>query len=251
MKPKEQKRLNINKLKSHEIGKLTIDNWSHISYRCQRAIDKTVSDIKHGRKYDDVQCIEWISPEGALFWLYMDFRHKVPVLIPSLVGGTTEHPQFFFPQNYIDTQGAQIDLFTYHFMERYRDRTTKLQLSMMEVVKRYAINNISNICIWRNEEDNRRVFAVRQGLNFAKADKFYNRWIYTTYVSNDMLGETQREAKEIIKEILDRQDKLYNDTTRYNQLEWDMLDAFLTERMKQLRPLAQEIYNSYYEDAEE
>jgi hypothetical protein len=238
-------------MKSHEIGQLTIDNWQRITYRCQRATDKVKSDIKHGRKYDEVQCIEWTSPEGVLFWLYMDYRHQVPVLIPCIVGGTTERPQFFFPQNYIDTGGAQIDLYTCHFMERYRDRQTKLNLPMKEVVKRYAINNISNLCIWRNEDDSKRVFAVRQGLNFAKADRLYNRWIYTTYVSNDMLGETQREAKDVIKEILDRQDTLFNGTKQYHQLEWEMLDVYITERMKQLRPLAEDIYNSYYEDAEE
>ena len=247
----EHQTAKVNRMKSHEIGQLTIDNWQRIEYRCQRATDKVVSAARNGRHYEDLQCIEWTSPEGVLFWLYMDYRHQIPVLIPCIVGGTKERPQFLFPQNYIDSGGAQVDLLTCHFMERYRDRQTKLKLPMQEVVKRYAVNNISSLCIWRNETDDRRVMAVKQGMAFAKVDRTYNRWIYTTYVSNDMLGDSQRESKAVIKELLDSQDKLFNGTRQYHPLEWDMLDAYITERLKQLRPLAQEIYDRYYEDAEE
>ncbi len=241
----------INKLKSYEIGQLVINNWKRIEYVCHRRTERVISAIKHRQKYDDVSCVEWTSPEGLLFWLFVDYRHQTPVMIPCIVGGTNERPKFYFPQNYIDTGAAQIDCYTYHFMERYRQRTSKLVMPMREVVGRFALANISNICIWQDEDDSRRAFAVRQGLAFAKADRVYNRWIYTTYVSNDMLGETQREAKAIIQELLDRQDTLFNGAKKYHQAEWDLLDAVITQKLKRLRPIAQEIYNSYYEEINE
>ena len=246
-----QQRINPNKLKSHEIGQLIIDNWKRIDYVCRRQNDRVTSAIRQGRKYDEVVTIEWQSPEGLQFLLFIDYRHQIPVLIHCIVGGTEQRPQFLFPQNYIDTDSGQIDLYTCHFMERYQQRCTKLQLPMKEIVKRYALANISNICIWRNEADDRRVFAVRQGLIFAKADREYNRWIYTTYVSNDMLGESQRESKAVIQELLDRQDTLFNGTRQYHPLEWYMLDEYITVRLRELRPQAEEIYNRYFEDADE
>lgn len=246
-----QQRINPNRMKSHEMGKLVADNWKRIEYVCQRQTDRVNSAVRSGRKYDEVATLEWHSPEGLKFLLFMDYRHEVPVLIPCIVGGTEHRPQYFFPQNYLDTGSAQIDLYTCHFMERYQQRCTRLQLPMKEIVKRYALGNISNLCIWRNDADDRRVLAVRQGLIFAKADREYNRWVYTTYVSNDMLGETQREAKAVIQELLDRQDTLFNGTRRYHELEWQMLDEYINVRLRELRPQAEEIYNRYFEDAEE
>ena len=251
MKNNQTTYANVNKLKSHEIGQIVVDNWKRIEYVCHRQTDKVMSAVKQHRKYDNISTIEWTSPEGVHFLLFMDYRHEQPVLIPVIVCGTTERPQYLFPQTYLDTNSIQIDLFTFHFMERYRQRTIKLNIPIIETVKRFSVNNISNLCIWMDADNNRRVFAVRQGLVFAKADRVLNRLVYTTFVSNDMLGESQREAKAAIQDLLDRQDRLFNGTRRYNQIEWDMMDEYINARMKQLRPIAQEIYDRYFEDADD
>lgn len=245
--------MNLRNKSGEEITDLYRKNQERIDYFAGRVFEKMARE--YHRKHDRnalLQMAEWTSPEGALFWVFVDARYECVVAYPLIRSGRIDRPQFYSPIRAYSQPGAYADLYTHHFFERYRQRNCKLQLPLQEVVKRYMTANPSDMCIWKNTDRTSRVYAVRQGIVLAREDQTRHVITATTFVSNDMLGDRQREAKEVIKHLLDEQDRLYSG--RMPMADGERLpdiDRAIGAAYKTLTPFAQDIYNQYFEDAEE
>jgi len=96
---------------------------------------------------------------------------------------------------------------TSHFLCRYAERTG-FPFSVQEALGRFSVENAYQKSIYWTED--RTVFACRQGLILAEWDKKRNFLVWKTFVSLDMLKDTQREAYEKIIVILDVMGEAYS-----------------------------------------
>lgn len=101
--------------------------------------------------------------------------------------------------------------FSVHLFKRYAERELKnTELTMNEIINEF--NKYLIFVTVYSDDEGRRVFAMRNGLLLGKYDKKRDMLVHKTYVSSDMLKESQYKAWEIIsvhvKQLLEYR-KLY------------------------------------------
>lgn len=96
---------------------------------------------------------------------------------------------------------TQVAIHTSHFFERYRERTNRLNLSIDQTIGEYFYNTLCIATIYISEQ--RIVFAIAEGICLCEYDvNDCNKLYFRTFVSYDMLKQTQEQAWRIVQNSL-------------------------------------------------
>lgn len=132
-----------------------------------------------------------------------------------------------------------------HFFRRYAERCLKQpDLLLNEAIYKYAKANPFHVKIYTDEKSGRYAYAVNDGIILGYVDK---RGVYVdkTFVSTEMLGETQRMAFDTVIGVMNSisQDELIDMKYDKGQYTW-ILKASLEVLYKE----ADAIYRQYFEE---
>lgn len=138
-----------------------------------------------------------------------------------------------------------------HFLNRHNERMGYHDETTMKKLARYLLNGYFYCSFWYEEEDKRykeNVCGCQHGIALCEVDtKYYVRY-YHTFVTKEMLKDSQRRAfeKVVSDDFENRSAELYRTFRKSERegLEWlEGLDISESERRK----MAKDIYNEYFE----
>lgn len=89
-----------------------------------------------------------------------------------------------------------------HFIKRYAERHLKKELPPKKILSKFLTSFIGAVRIHLDEKKNRAVFAVPEGLILATYEMGKHIIHYRTFVSVDMLKDTQLKSYEKIRDFL-------------------------------------------------
>lgn len=111
---------------------------------------------------------------------------------------------------YQNLQSGTVSIYSTHFFDRYRERTNQPNLTLPQAIADYTYNATMLCCIYYDYEKGRVVYAVANGICLCTTDFDENnkKFYFRTFVSYDMLKDTQEGAWKVMKEEMER----YQDT---------------------------------------
>lgn len=92
------------------------------------------------------------------------------------------------------------EIHTTHFFERYRERTNRPHLTMEQTLGEFFYNTLGMATIY-NDGEHRMVYATADGICLCEYDdeKEPGKIYFRTFVSYDMLKQTQEQAWQIMQ----------------------------------------------------
>ena len=149
-----------------------------------------------------------------------------------------------------------MDAYSAHFFKRYAEREG-IPYEMPKIITRFFMENRSMVKIYESEDDLQVAFASRNGVDLCRSDKERGITKHCTYVSRDMLGDSQEEALQVILGDIDEIDDIQRNFTPTHKATMKDIDRHMalnrswansTDTSSQI---ACEIYKQYFEDIEE
>jgi len=114
------------------------------------------------------------------------------------------------------SKGRLMEVYTSHFFKRYQERTHSRH-SYPTIVAQFLARTLSTTLLYLDEENLRAVYACRDGIILCTVDIEKQLAYYRTFVSAEMLKNTQREAYEIYLKYLPQ---LLHDTNKRHSKEY-------------------------------
>lgn len=148
------------------------------------------------------------------------------------------------------------DAYSAHFFKRYAEREG-VPYVMPNIINRFFMENRNVVKIYESEDGMQLAYASRNGITLCRFDKDRGVTKHCTYVSRDMLGETQEQALEVILGDIDAIDEIQRgfkpvhkttmtDVSKHWQANRDWANS-----LDESSQIACEIYRQYFEDIEE
>lgn len=148
------------------------------------------------------------------------------------------------------------DAYSAHFFKRFAEREG-IPYVMPNIVNRFFMENRNVVKIYESEDELQSAYASRNGITLCRWDRDRGVTKHCTYVSRDMLGDTQEEALEVILGDIDEIEDIQRgftptykttlkDVDRHMRANRSWADS--TDKSSQI---ACEIYKQYFEDIEE
>lgn len=142
---------------------------------------------------------------------------------------------------------VQICAFTHHFFLRYAERMGMPTKDIDQIIRLYSERNQLEQNIYKDDWDHptRSVYANRSGIMLAKVTPLH--WcIYATFVSTQMLKDTQVDARNEVTDILQRAQGIYETTLSVGADVGDF-EHILSQLTKHTSMAASEIYAKFWE----
>lgn len=138
-----------------------------------------------------------------------------------------------------------MDAFSTHFFNRYAQRTGR-EANYPKIMCEFFMNNMHFVIIYKDEEKGESVYASREGISLCRTIKSLGITRFCTFVSNELLKETQREAYDIVQfKIREAEKKMSGDAdmnTRIEQIRaWSDSCDYVTYE-------ASKIYGLFFEE---
>jgi len=164
--------------------------------------------------------------------------------VPIAIVEDRNRTYYVVPKNPYDQQNV---LYSSHLIERYAERMN-IPYSMPSTLARYFKDNAFEQMIYKDDFDNptSEVYAVNDGIILAQVTEDH-KCIYRTFVSYDMLKDSQREAFEIVRNKLK---SMPDDVVRLLQeTGYDKHKAglLLDEETKKINLEAINVYKTFFE----
>lgn len=143
-------------------------------------------------------------------------------------------------------QGKHPFKYTSHFFDRYKERMN-IKGGIKQCVKQFSKHSVSMVCIYR--KNGQFVFCMDDGLVLGVEDELLQMSVCCTFVSYDLLKDSQRTAFNKVKDVVDeirsahiqlhKQGVSFTDSTK-----------LIEEKFKSVYESAAEIYAWYFETGE-
>ena len=149
---------------------------------------------------------------------------------------------------YLHWQSSKVDVFKYtsHFFERYKERMN-VKGNMKQAVKRYFKNAKSMVCVyWKND---RFVYVMDDGLVLGVADQQLGMKVGCTFVSYNLLKNSQRTSFDKIQAVVEDMRNVHMDLVGYGVSNKDSAEV-IDNKFGDIREAAEEIYSWYFEEGD-
>jgi len=149
-----------------------------------------------------------------------------------------------------------INLFSSHFFRRYAERED-IPFAMPKIITNFFMVNRNQIKIYESEDLEQTAYAFRNGISLSKSNPSLGHTLHFTYVSRDMLGETQEDALCAVLDEIDRAESFQRDFKPIYKATDDDFDSLIESNRKwegsgtEASRQACEIYSKYFEEGME
>lgn len=187
---------------------------------------------------------EWFNRQINLRILSVHTRLKVSGYgqgLATFVPVDTERGTHYYRLHHIP---RCIYIYTAHYIKRYAERMGFIN-DIYTLLPKLESRNPVLINIYEEKETNRCVYAIRDGIILAEYDPKRNVNILRTFVSNAMLGETQRRAHEIVSRLTPIFDEAFGKLHKNGSTA--AMNLLMPEIIKSFREEASAVYASYWE----
>ncbi|MGN1254609.1 MAG: hypothetical protein ACI4T9_08495 [Prevotella sp.] len=215
---------------------------------CVAKFKKECRHLPKGRVVMTRRFYDKASHQAYILCLAQDKGVACPLMLAEVDHGKQKW-YYVLSEDPYDTTSA----FSAHFFKRYSERSGK-PYNMPSLINYYMMENRDVVKIYESEDGIEYAYASRTGIQLCRLDKERGISKFCTYVSLDMLGDTQKLALEaILGDIEEIENIRGNYKPIYKQTDQDVYDgiksniewANATDYASQI---ACEIYKQYYED---
>lgn len=105
--------------------------------------------------------------------------------------------------NAFDTMDAR----SMHFYKRYAERTNKPML-FPQIIAKFELTNTHRFRIYLNKDNGDSVYATREGIELCRLERERGITKFCTFVSYNMLKDSQKKAWEMVQCKLDEADRI-------------------------------------------
>lgn len=152
--------------------------------------------------------------------------------------------------------GTPINIFSTHFFRRYAEREG-LPYVMPNIITQFFMANRNQIMIYESDDKKQSAYAFRNGISLSSYNPQLHIVKHCTYISRDMLGETQENALSTVLDELDRAESFQRKFTPVYKATVEDEDALIEANTEwgdsnpDISQHACEIYRQYFEEGME
>lgn len=215
---------------------------------CKKAIKKIDADWKNlstkkSSSYMLHKEYEYFSKESnqRYFILYIK-SPKFNGIFRSRIAEVKDENRTYYVVCPTNTQFF-LNIISSHCLSRFFERMHLTRGSLKEDLSSFMFYCVPSRPIY--SEDDKVVLALRDGLALCEKNEEAHKLIYRTFISKELLKQTQREALEKISDEMDLQSSMIRICSNQQQLKAvQMAFSFRSE----LRKEAEAIYKEYFEN---
>lgn len=195
------------------------------------------------------QCYKWTNKHTNQQYVFTFTKSKCMEKVPDSLTVYAEVSGARKQYYCLNINTGDICICSSHFFNRYAERTG-IPAVYPAIIGKFHANNVTHQIIYADPVDTpdrrRFVYAVNDGIILGEIENRRKVYIFRTFVSLDMLKDTQRQAYNVVSELLSATAKCYEYAANRNILPEVLNDLCLVTANVSID--ASKIYAQFWED---
>lgn len=210
-----------------------------------RHYDSIMAHAAHKFKALRRQCIRLHVKSASTAYIREEHGMRLAIVLRLTGNVPAVHIAAHVPETneWVEASGrAPCSCYTMHYIHRYAERVLGMRDMPLELVLMKKIARNNSCVLAYHDDTGRRVYAGRDGLSLCVNDARRGMLVHRTFVSMDMLKDTQREAHSRLMEQIDKYERFCREHPAGDMDVVGDIPSFLTLME------AEKIYGKFFND---